>query len=128
MYYHFITINHHTFYTFVWIRFSSADDQVVFKQEVILCAISCWRILKAVYNSNCNIQLLLDCLHSIETCISVLDETAVPEQEVKQTFEQVQKVVAACFEVVEKWLKKKLFGKIACYTTTETEKELQVPI
>jgi len=110
----------------LFFRFSSPDDQAVWKQEAILCAISCLRILKAVSSSRCKLQLLLDCLHSIETCISVLENTSVLDQEGKQTSEEAKKVTLESFEAVKKWLKKALLSKIPFYVTAETEKELEV--
>lgn len=110
------------------IRFSSADDLVILKEEANLCAISCLRILKAVCNSNGKLPLLLDCLHSTETCLSVLDKALVLEQEEKQKFDQSRKVVVESFEVVKKWLKKTLLSKIPCYIMDGTQKELEVQV
>ena len=108
-------------------RFSSADAYVSLNQEAVLCAISCFRILKAV-SSSCDFNLLLDCLRSIEMWITVLEKTAILEQDGTQTFQQMEKVVVESFDIVKKWLKKSLSPKISCYTVSDTNKELEVCI
>ena len=108
------------------LRCPSADDLVILKQEAILCAKSCLQILKALVNSRCEIQLLLDCLRSIGRCISEVDNTGVLEKEDKNSSKQTSKIVGESFEVVKKWLKKKLLSKLPCCITNETEKELEV--
>lgn len=108
------------------LRCPSADDLVILKQEAILCATSCLQILKALVNSRREIQLLLDCLRSIGTCISEVDNTGVLEKEDKNSSKQTSKIVGESFEVVKEWLKKTLLSKLPCYVTSETEKELEV--
>ena len=108
------------------LRCLSSDDLVILKQEAILCAKSCLQILKALVDSRCKGQLLLDCLRSIGTCISEVDKTAVVEKEDKNSSEQTSKLVVESFEVVKKWLKKTFLGKFPLYFTSETEEELEV--
>ena len=114
------------FFTSFPLRCPSADDLVILKQEAILCAKSCLQILKALVNSRCEIQLLLDCLRSIGTYISEEGNTGVLEKEDKNCSKQTSKIVGESFEVVKKWLKKTLLSKLPCYLTSETDKELEV--
>lgn len=112
-----------------FIRFSSTEDHITLNQEVVLCAISCLKILKAI-SSNCNFKLLCHCLHSIEAWVSVLDKSTMLEQEEKRMSEKMKQMVVESFEVVKKWLKKNVFlsSKIPWYSKDETEKELEVHI
>ena len=103
------------------------EDHITFSQEALLCVISCLNILKAV-SSDCNFKLLCDCLRSIEVWFSVLDKSTVPEREEKQLTDKMKQMVAESFDVVKKWLKKRLLGTITCYIKDETEKELEVYI
>ena len=117
------------FYSYLFIRCSSTEDHITWNQEAALCVFSCLHILKAI-SSRCNCKLLCDCLRSIEAWVSVLDKTAVPEQEKKRMWDKMKQMVEESFEVVKKWLKKNVFSssKIPWYSTTETEKELEVRI
>ena len=71
-------------------------------------------------------QVLRDGLHSLESCISMLLKTAVTEQEKEEAFNKVQKFLADCFEIINKWLKENLLREIPCYLKDKTEKELKV--
>lgn len=117
---------HRKIFNFFFNRFSVPGDNVVWNQEVVLCCISCLRILRAVCNSKCSMKVLRDGLHSLESCISILLKTAVTEQEEEEAFNKVQKFVADCFEIINKWLKENLLREIPCYLKDETEKELKV--
>lgn len=116
------------FYFYLLIRFSSTEEHIILNQEALLCVTSCLQILKAL-SSCCNFKLLCDCLRSIETWVSVLDKSNVPEQEEKRMCDKMNQMVVESFEVIKKWLKKNVFlsSKIP-YSTTETEKELEVDI
>ena len=117
------------FYSHLFIRFVSIEDHITFSQEVLLCVISCFNILKAV-SSYCNFKLLCDCLRSIEVWVSVLDKSTVPEHEEKRLTDKMKQMVAESFDVVKNWLKKSVFlsSKIPWYSKDKTEKELEVQI
>lgn len=117
---------HRKILNFFFNRFSFPGDNVVWNQEVVLCCISCLRILRAVCNSKCSMQVLRDGLHSLESCISMLLKTAVTEGEEEEAFNKVQKFLADCFEIINKWLKENLLPGIPCYLKDEAEKELKV--
>ena len=108
-------------------RFLSTEDCDTFTQEIDLCVISCLDILKAI-SSKCNFKALRDCLHSIETWVSVLERSVVLEQEKKWVSDKMKQTVVESLEVVKKSLKKNLLisSKIPWYRPTETEKELEV--
>ncbi|CAH3029473.1 unnamed protein product, partial [Porites evermanni] len=106
--------------------FSSPDDKVIWKQEVLLCCISCLRILRAVSNSKCSIELLLDCLRCMETCMSLLLKTDPQEQGQEQALKKVEQLLAEGFEVIKMWSNKTLLDKFPCYLTDEIEKELKI--
>lgn len=107
-------------------RFSSTEDRDTFTQEIDLCVISCLDILKAI-SSKCNFKALRDCLHSIETWVSVLGRSAVLEEEKKRMSDKIKQTVVESLEVVKRWLKKNLISsKFPWYSPTETEKELEV--
>ena len=71
-------------------------------------------------------KVLRDGLHSLESCISMLLKTAVTEGEEEEAFNKVQKFLADCFEIINKWLKENLLPGIPCYLKDEAEKELKV--
>ena len=108
-------------------RFLSTEDCDTFTQEIDLCVISCLDILKAI-SSNCNFKALRDCLHSIETWVSVLERSVVLEKEKKWMSDKMKQTVVEILEVVKKSLKKNLLisSKIPSFSPTETEKELEV--
>lgn len=110
-------------------RLSSAENRDTFTQEAVLCVSSCLDILKAL-SSNCNFKALCDCLHSIETWVSVLERSVVLEQEKKQMSNKIKQTVVESFEIVKKSLKKNLLisSKIPWYSSAETEKELEVTL
>lgn len=112
-----------------FIRFSSTEEHITLNQEVVLCVISCLKILKAI-SSSCNLKLLCDCLHSIEAWVSVLDKSTLPEQEEKRMSGKMKEMAVESFEVVKKWLKKNVFlsSKFPWYSKDKTEKELEVHI
>ena len=113
-------------FIFFHIRLSSPDDQAILRDEAVLCATSCLRILKAVSNSYCNFPLVLECLHNIEACISLLDKRSIFEQDKRKTFEKMKQIVVESFQVATKWCKKYLNSKIPCYNVKEAENELKV--
>lgn len=108
-------------------RFLSTEDCDTFTQEIDLCVISCLDILKAI-SSNCNFKALRDCLHSIETWVSVLERSVVLEKEKKWMSDKMKQTVVESLEVVKKSLKKNLLisSKIPWFSPTQTEKELEV--
>ena len=118
-----ITLN---FILFLCIRSSAAGDQATLKDEVLLCAKSCLEILRAVSNSYSSFDLLLNCLHGIEACISSLDKTYVTAQDESKPVENKKLLVEESVEIVKKWLKKSLNSQISCYHIAETEIELEV--
>ena len=105
------------------IRSTVSDDQATLKEEASLSVLSCLQILAAV-SSACDFNLLCDCLRSIETWVSV--SCRRPEQGENHMTKDIARVVLDSFEVVKKWLKKKLMGTIPCYAIVETNKELEV--
>lgn len=115
-----------SFTLFLCIRSSNAGDQATLKDEVFLCAKSCLEILRAVSNSYSNFDLLLNCLHGIEACISSLDKTCVTAQDETKPVENKKLLVEESVEIVKKWLKKSLNSQIPCYHLAETEIELEV--
>lgn len=111
---------------YLLIRSSASGDKFSLKDEVLLCAVSCLGIFKAVSNSYCNFQLLLDCLHAVATCISLLGQMSLTAQDERKRLEKIEHVVEETFDVVKKWLKKSLNSRIPCYSIAEAELELKV--
>lgn len=60
--------------------------------------------------------------------ITVLEKTAILEQDGTQMFQQIETVVVESFDIVKKWLQKSLSPKSSCYTVSDTNKELEVCI
>ena len=111
---------------YLLIRSSASGDKVALKDEVLLCAVSCLGIFKAVSSSYCNFQLLLDCLHAVATCISLLGQMSLTGQDERKRLEKIEHVVEETFDFVKRWLKKSLNSKIPCYSIAEAELELEV--
>ena len=105
------------------IRSTVNDDQATLKQEASLSLLSCQQILATV-SSNCDFNLLCDCLRSIETWVSV--SCRRPEQRENYMTKDITRVVNDSFEVVKKWLKEKLISTFPCYSVADTNKELEV--
>ena len=99
--------------------------------EASLCASSCLRILKAVCSLHPNFELVLECLQSIETCLSRLHDTATLLQELQKQAEKMNHMVEESFQVATKWCKRYMYlssSRIPCYDVAQAENELQVGI
>ena len=97
--------------------------------EASLCASSCLRILKSVCSSLSNFELVLECLQNIETCLSLLHDTATLLQELQKQEEKMNRMVEESFQVATKWCKLyHLKSKVPCYAVDEAENEFQVGI
>lgn len=105
------------------IRSADCDDQATLKQEASLSVLSCLKILAAV-SSACDFNLLCGCLRSIETWVSVSCRRT--EQGESHMTKDITRVVVESFDVVKKWLKKKLMSTIPRYYIAKTNEELEV--
>ena len=103
----------------------SSDLWAVSTQEANLCAKSCLRILKTV-SSSCKFNLLLECLHSMAMWVAILEKVPSLEADDAMRFKESENMVKETIDAVKKWLKKSLLVQIPCYTTADTNKELQV--
>ncbi|XP_068694638.1 E3 ubiquitin-protein ligase rnf213-alpha-like [Montipora foliosa] len=107
--------------------FSDPNGQALLMDEASLCASSCLRILKSVCSSLSNFELVLECLQNIETCLSLLHDTATLLQELQKQEEKMNRMVEESFQVATKWCKRyHLKSKFPCYAVDEAENEFQV--
>ena len=105
------------------IRSTVSDDQATLKQEASLSVLSCLQILAAV-SSACDFNLLCDCLRSIETWVSV--SCWRTERGESHVTKDITRAVVESFDVVKKWLKKKLESTIPWFYIAKTNEELEV--
>ncbi|XP_067056125.1 E3 ubiquitin-protein ligase rnf213-alpha-like isoform X2 [Acropora muricata] len=103
----------------------SSDLWAVSTQEANLCAKSCLRILKTV-SSSCKFNLLLECLQSMAMWVAILEKVPSLEADDAMRFKESENMVKETIDAVKKWLKKSLLVQIPCYTTADTNKELQI--
>lgn len=111
-------------------RLSDPDERAILIEEANLCVTSCLHILKAVTKSySGNYDLVPECLKNIEACVSILQDTAILNEENETLLERMQLVVEESFQVSTKWYKKYLYDhKFPCHDMVEADKELQVCI
>lgn len=96
-------------------------------EEADLCVTSCLRILKSVTKPHSDFDLVLECLKSIEACVSILQDRVMLDKKNKRRMEKLKRIVRESFQVSIKWCKRYLYGhEFSCYALDDTEKELQV--
>ncbi|KAK2555497.1 E3 ubiquitin-protein ligase rnf213-alpha [Acropora cervicornis] len=106
---------------------TDADEGAILIEEADLCVTSCLRILKSVTESRNKFDLVLECLKSIEACVSLLQDRAMLDKENKRPVEKMKHMVAESFQVSIKWCKEYLYKHFfPCYIMDDTEKELQI--
>ena len=111
------------------LRLTDADERAVLIEEADLCVTSCLRILKSVTESRNKFDLVLECLKSIEACVSLLQDRAMLDKENKRPVEKMKHMVGESFQISIKWCKEYLYKHyFPCYIMDDTEKELQVCI
>ena len=107
------------------LRLSDPDERAIVIEEADLCVTSCLRILKSVTKPHSDFDLVLECLKSIEACVS--QDRVMLDTDNKRPLEKLKRIVGESFQVSIKWCKRYLYGQVfPCYVLDETEKELQV--
>ena len=113
----------------IYLRLSDPDERAILIEEANLCVTSCLCILKSVTVSCSNFDLVLECLKSIEACVSLLQDRVMLDKENKRLVEKMNHMVGESFQVSMKWSNKHWCKrKFPCYIMDATEKELQVCI
>ena len=111
------------------LRLSDPNERAILIEEADLCVTSCLRILKSVTHSYNDFDLVLECLKSVEACVSFLQDRVMLDKENKRQVEKMKDMVRESFQVSIKWCKRHLFSySFPCSPMDETEKELQVCI
>lgn len=111
------------------LRLSDPEERAIMIEEANLCVTSCLRILKSVTVSRCDFDLVLECLKSIEACVSLLEDRVMLDKENKRPVEKMNHVVGESFQVSIKWCNEHLNkNKFPCYIIADSERELQVCI
>ena len=113
------------------LRLSDPDERAIVIEEADLCVTSCLRILKSVTKSysNVNFDLVLECLKSIEACLSFSQDRVMLDKDNERPVEKLKHIVGESLQVSIKWCKRYLNSrKFPCHVTDDTEKELQVCI
>ena len=111
------------------LRLSDPDERAILIEEANLCVTSCLCILKSVTVSRSSFDLVLECLKSIEACVSLLQDRVMLDKENKKPVEKMNHMVGESFQVSMKWCNMHWYKhNFPCYTMADTEKELQVCI
>ena len=110
------------------LRLSDPNERAILIEEADLCVTSCLRILKSVTHSYNDFDLVLECLKSVEACVSFLQERVMLDKENKRQEEKIKDVARESFQVSIKWCKRHFSYSFPCFPMDETEKELQVCI